>query len=52
MFFFNFFTTFIFFKNYFNKFIDYIFSSVKNNCFAKSTINTNNFVSKTDIDIF
>ena len=35
------------FKNCFNKFIDCIFPSVKNNWLAKSIINTNNFVSNT-----
>ena len=37
----------IFFKNFFNKFIDCIFSSVKSNWFTKFIINTCNFVSKT-----
>ena len=46
-FFYHFFTTFIFFKNCFNKFIDCIFSSVKNKWFTKFIINTYNFASKT-----
>ena len=37
---------FFFFNNCYNKFIDSIFSSVKNNWLAKSIINTYNFVSK------
>ena len=40
MVFYHLFAIFIFFKNYTNKFMDYIFSSVKNNCLA-------DFISKT-----
>ena len=45
--FYHIFAIIIFFKNFFNKFIDCIFSSVKSNWFTKFIINTYNFVSKT-----
>ena len=40
------------FKNCFNKFIDFIFSSLRNNWLAKFIINTYNFVSKTAKSMF
>ena len=46
-FFIIFFTIIIFFKNCFNKSINCIFFSVKNNLFTKFIINTNNVISKT-----
>ena len=47
MFFYHLFPIIVFFKNCFNKSIDCIFSSVKNNWLAKFITNTYNFVSKT-----
>ena len=46
-FFHYFFIIFILFKNWFNKFISSIFTSINNNWLNKSIINTNNFVRKT-----
>ena len=42
-----FFVKFIFLKNYFNKFISCIFTSINNNWLSKPIINTKNFIGKT-----
>ena len=52
MIFYHIFTIILLFKNCFNKYIDCIFTSVKNSWFAKSIINTYNFVSKPARNMF